>query len=531
LGDLEMLLNRAYYPLTGYLTRPDYESALEAMRLRDGAFWPAPVCLDVDEDIASRTHVGQSVALRDPEGFLLAVLSVEDVWKPSKSREAEALFGKEFRDLPEARRFIETIGDWRVGGAVEGISLPVRHDFRELRLTPADTRRLFATGGWRQVAGYRAQGLIHRGDKEMILRGAREAGARIFLQAAEHVKDALGCDRFTRVRCLQAAAKRFPKNLAILGVSPLFGWGAGPRETLLWATVMKNYGCSHFMMVPEDRGDSSADNRHGKGLLPELTPETVARIAQEEIGIKVIHLEPMAYVEEKAEHIPMSRIGAHMTARSLSPDELKRRLEHELDVPEWFSYPEIIEELRFAFPPKSRQGFTIFLTGLSGSGKSTLAKVLVTKFMEMRDRPVTLLDGDVVRKNLSSELTFSREHRNLNITRIGFVASEITKNGGIAVCAPIAPFEESRRRNRELIGRYGGYIEVYLCTPLSVCEQRDRKGMYAKARAGLISGFTGVDDPYETPESPELTIDTTELTPEEAAQEIMLYLAEQGFIK
>ena len=205
-------------------------------------------------------------------------------------------------------------------------------------------------------------------------------------------------------------------------------------------------------------------------------------------------------------------------------------LEMGLKVPEWFSYPEVVEELQVAFPPRSKQGITIFLTGLSGSGKSTLAKVLLTKFMEMRDRPVTLLDGDVVRKNLSCELNFSREHRNLNVSRIGFVASEITKNGGIALCAPIAPYEESRRQNRELISRCGGYVEVYLSTPLDVCEQRDRKGSYAKARAGKIKGFTGIDDPYIPPSHPDIVLDTSEVTPEEAAQEVLLYLAEQGYI-
>jgi sulfate adenylyltransferase len=199
-------------------------------------------------------------------------------------------------------------------------------------------------------------------------------------------------------------------------------------------------------------------------------------------------------------------------------------------IPTWFSYPEVVNQLQTSCPPRSKQGLTIFMTGFSGSGKSTIAKVLLVKFMEMCDRPVTLLDGDIVRKNLSSELNYSRQHRNLNITRIGFVASEITKNGGIALCAPIAPYEESRQANRELISRYGGYIEVHVATPLEVCEQRDRKGLYAKARAGKVKGVTGVTDPYIPPSNPELTIDTTHITPMEAVQEILLYLEEQGYI-
>jgi sulfate adenylyltransferase len=215
---------------------------------------------------------------------------------------------------------------------------------------------------------------------------------------------------------------------------------------------------------------------------------------------------------------------------SISSQELRRRLIHGEDIPTWFSYPEVVDQLQCSFPPRSKQGFTIFMTGLSGSGKSTIAKVLLVKFMEMCDRPVTLLDGDIVRKNLSSELNFSEEHRNLNITRIGFVASEITKNGGIALCAPIAPYEESRRANRELISRCGGYIEVHVATPLEVCEQRDRKGLYARARAGKVAGVTGITDPYIPPFNPEMTIDTSRVTPMEAVQEILLYLAGQGYI-
>ena len=238
----------------------------------------------------------------------------------------------------------------------------------------------------------------------------------------------------------------------------------------------------------------------------------------------------MGYVEEKAQYVFLENVGEHESVKTITSQELKRRLEWGLEIPEWYSYQNVIQALRRAFPPRSRQGFTVFLTGLSGSGKSTIAKVLMVRFMEMGNRPVTLLDGDIVRKNLSSELNFSEAHRNLNVTRIGFVASEITKNGGIALCAPIAPYEASRAANRELISRYGGYIEVYVSTPLEVCEQRDRKGLYAKARKGLVKGVTGISDPYVPPVNPELTIDTSTMTPAEAVQEILLYLEEQGYI-
>ena len=267
-----------------------------------------------------------------------------------------------------------------------------------------------------------------------------------------------------------------------------------------------------------------------KGLIQKVADTCVNVLVCGETGVGMVAQQKMGYLEEKAQYVFLKDVE-EKNVKTVSSRELRRRLEWGLEIPEWFSYPEVVKELQKSFPPRSKQGFTIFLTGLSGSGKSTIAKVLLVKFMEMRDRPVTLLDGDIVRKNLSSELNYTREHRNLNVTRIGFVASEITKNGGIALCAPIAPYEESRQANREIISRYGGYIEVYVSTPLEVCEARDRKGLYAKARAGKIKGVTGVSDPYIPPSKPELKIDTTNMTPAEAVQEILLYLEDQGYLR
>ncbi len=315
-----------------------------------------------------------------------------------------------------------------------------------------------------------------------------------------------------------------------LGLLPMACRKAGPREALWHAIIKRNYGCSHFG-VADDHGDPYDNDNGSDKFYPLHAAQEMVKEYESETEIKMLPLKNMVYVEEKAQYIPRDEIESGMSVKEISPGELKRRLEKNLDIPEWFSYPEVINELRRAFPPNSKQGFTLFLTGLSGAGKSTIAKVLQVKFMEMRDRPVSLLDGDIVRKNLSSELNFSKEHRDLNITRIGFVASEITKNGGIAICAPIAPYEEPRRANRELISQYGGYIEVYVSTPIEICEQRDRKGLYARAHAGIIKGLTGVDDPYVPPANPEIIIDTTEASPAEAAQEVLLYLEEYGYIK
>jgi sulfate adenylyltransferase len=531
LCDLELLLNRAFYPLKGYLDRIDYESVLSSMRLADKTVWPMPICLDVTEKTASSLQEGQKIALNDEEGFMLAILTVGDIWKPDKRMEAEKVYGcVNAEKHPGVRYLLNSAADWYVGGAIEGLHLPLHFDFKELRLTPSDTNRRFSQSGWRNIIGFHTDEYLHCAHREMVMKAARDSSCNIFLQPVVGLDHPGNIDHYTHVRCYEEIVKQFPRSMSMLSLIPLANRWAGPREALWHAIIKKNYGCSHFL-VADNHGDPFA-HLENDGLFypPHAAQETVAQYG-DEIGITMVPLKEMVYVEDRAEYIAKDEATPDMDIKGISSAELKRRLENDLEIPAWFSYPEVVAELKKAFPPRSRQGFTVFLTGLSGSGKSTIAKALMIKFMEMRERPVTLLDGDIVRHNLSSELTFSKEHRNLNITRIGFVASEITKNGGIALCAPIAPYEESRQVNRELISRYGGYIEVHVATPIEVCEQRDRKGLYAKARAGTVKGVTGVSDPYIPPANPELTIDTTNITPAEAAQEILLYLEEQGYIK
>ena len=528
--DLELLLNRAFYPLAGYNNRADYDSILSQMRLADGTLWPMPICLDITEKLASTLKNGDHLALNDPEGFLLAVLTVGDIFKPDKKEEARAVYGTDDAARhPGVRFLLEQTGEWYVGGSLEGLHLPLHYDFNELRQPPAEIHRRFYQNGWRKVIAYHTTQYMHCRQREMVLHAARDVGANVFLQPVIEPGSLECMDHYTRVRCYHQISQKFPKNMTMLGLLPLCSRWAGPREAVWHAIIRKNYGCSHFM-VAEDHGDPFAEEEEKERFYPLGDAQQLVKEYEAETGIVMVPQPRMAYAEEKAQYLLESQIEAGMKVMHLSRSEFRRRLENDLEVPEWFTYPEIVKEMQYAFPPRSKQGFTIFFTGLSGSGKSTLAKVLYVKFMEMRGRPVTLLDGDIVRKNLSSELNFSKEHRNLNITRIGFVASEITKNGGIAICAPIAPYEESRRANRELICRYGGYIEVYVATPLSTCEARDRKGLYAKARAGMVKGVTGVSDPYVPPANPELIIDTTDVSPTEAAQEVLLYLEEHGYI-
>ncbi len=529
--DLELLLNRAFYPLRGFLNQADYESILDTMRLANGTLWPMPICLDINETTAEALHIGDRLALNDEEGFMLAVLSVESIWQPDKKQEALAVYGTDDPEKhPGVRSLYDQSRDFYVGGTLEGLHLPLHYDFKELRPTPSESHRFFSQSGWRNVIGFHTDKYLHCAHREMILNAARKVGANIILHPVVGLSHPRNLDHYTHIRCYQEIAKKFPKNMIYLGLLPLALRQAGPREALWHAIIKKNYGCSH-LMIAEDHSDPYTSDQPQYPFYPLHASQKLVKKHEDETGIQMVPLKKMVYVEDKAQYIPQDEVEPGMAVKTISSSELKRRLENGLEIPEWFSYPEVVTELRNAFPPRSKQGFTIFITGLSGAGKSTLAKVLYVKFMEMRERPVTLLDGDIVRRNLSSELSFSKEHRNLNITRIGFVASEITKNGGIALCAPIAPYEESRRLNRELISKCGGYIEVYMATPFEICELRDRKGLYAKARAGKVKGVTGVSDPYNPPANPEITIDTTNVTPAEAAQDVLLYLAEQGYVK
>jgi sulfate adenylyltransferase len=292
--------------------------------------------------------------------------------------------------------------------------------------------------------------------------------------------------------------------------------------------ISKNYGCTHFI-VGRDHASPGDDSR-GEPFYQSDDAYRLTEEYSEEIGVSVIKFKEMVYLPFEGEYRFADQVPEKTQTIALTGSDIRHRVRSGRQVPEWATFPEVISEMQKAYPPPRIQGLTVFLTGLSGAGKSTIAKILYSRFLEMGGRPVTLLDGDIVRRNLSSELSFSKEHRDINVRRIGFVASEITKNRGAAICAPIAPYASTRSEIRKAIEVYGGFVEVHVSTPVDVCEKRDRKGMYAKARAGLVKGFTGVDDPYEIPESPEVRIDTTDITPDEAAQEILLFLGQRGYI-
>ena len=526
--DLELLLNGSFSPLEGFMAQADYESVCEKMRLQDGILWPLPVVLDVTEEVAGALNNGVSLALRDPEGTMLAALHVEQVWQADRSDEAKQVFGTDNTEHPGTKYLLEQMNSYYVGGKLEGVTLPVHYDFLELRLTPAKLRDKFASLGWRKVVAFQTRNPMHRAHQELTFRAAADLEANLLIHPVVGMTKPGDVDHYTRVRCYQAVLSHYPKNTALLSLLPLAMRMGGPREALLHAIIRKNHGCTHLIVGRDHAGPGSDSS--GKPFYGPYEAQELLTAYQDELGIQMVPFKMMVYVEDKDTYMPVDQVPEGMKTRSISGTELRERLTTGRDIPSWFSFPEVIAELRRTYPPRGKQGFSVFFTGLPSSGKSTLANVLITRLMEIGGRPTTLLDGDLVRKHLSSELGFSKEHRDINIRRIGWVASEVTKNGGIAVCAPIAPYDRIRKEVRAMVEPVGGFVLIHVATPVEVCEQRDRKGLFAKARAGIIKEFTGVSDPYEEPEDAEIAIDTTELSPQEGVQNVILHLEKEGFI-
>jgi sulfate adenylyltransferase len=529
LCDVELLLNGAFSPLNGFLTQHDYDSVLGSMRLADGTLWPMPINLDVSEAFAQSVKLGENIALRDAEGVLIANMTVTDCWKVDKQAEAEAVFAMINPAHPGVNYLLHEAGDYYLGGTLTGVTAPYYYDFKEYRQSPAQLRAHFEKQNWTNVIAFQTRNPLHRAHVIMTKRLMAQHQAKFVIHTAVGVTKPGDIDHYSRVRCYQKTLKHYPKNSALLSLLPLAMRMAGPREALWQAIIRQNYGFSHFI-VGRDHAGPGRDNRGGHFYDVNAAQQLVLA-HQNELKIKILAAPFLLYSPERGEFCEEHQLLPDEEGLYISGAELRGMLQKGEPIPTWFAYPEIVEELHTVLPPRSKQGVTLFFTGFSGSGKSTLANGVLVKLLEMGGRKVTLLDGDVVRKILSSELTFSKEHRDLNIIRIGYVASEITKNGGIAVCAPIAPYTHTRRKVRSMIEEHGTFVEIHVATSIDVCESRDRKGLYALARSGKLKGFTGIDDPYEVPEHPELRIDTSEYSIAEGVDKVLEKLVEMGILQ
>jgi sulfate adenylyltransferase len=527
LCDLELLANGAFHPLTSFLGPADHESVCERMRLADGTLWPVPITLDVPDDVlaAARSDV---LALRDPEGELLAVLRLSEAWRPDRAAEAAAVFGTTDELHPGVEYLLRRTHPTYVAGELEVLKLPEHRDFRDLRRTPAELRAEFARRGWDRVVAFQTRNPMHRAHQQLTLRAARAAGARLLIHPVVGVGRPGDVDAATRVRCYRALLPEYPAGSALLAVLPLAMRMAGPREAVWHAIIRRNHGATHFIVGRDHAGPGTGSD--GRPFYDPYAAQNLVAAHADEIGIGVVPFRRMVYLPDEDRYRPEDEVPPGTATRSISGTELRQRLARGDELPSWFTPPAVAAELRRRFPPRGRRGFTVFFTGLSGAGKSTIAESLCAVLRERFAREVTLLDGDVVRSHLSAELGFSPTDRDRNVLRIGWVAAEITRHQGIAVCAPIAPYDAARREVRRMVQGGGGFLLVHVATSLAVCEQRDRKGLYARARAGLLPHFTGVSDRYEPPTDAELVLDTESLSVDAAVEAVLDRLTAAGYL-
>ena len=527
LFDLEMLMVEGFKPLTGFMNEDDYQSIVLDMRTVDGDLFPIPIVLDVPD--SADFEVGESILLCDQYGNPLAVMDVESRYQPDKAKEVEGVYGTSDMLHPGVRYVMNQMHDTYIGGTVHKLQLEARHDFKDLRYTPAELKEVFKEKGWDEVVAFQTRNPMHRVHFELVKKAHEKTGAPVLVHPVVGMTREGDIDYITRVHTYRVVCEKYGKDFTFLSLLPLAMRMAGPREALWHMIIRKNYGATHFIVGRDHAGPGKDSN--GEPFYGPYEARDLAEQYAEEVGITVVPSDELAYVESRGEYVSIDELKEDEEVLGISGTEFRRRLFAGEDIPEWFSFPESIAELQVGVAKQRRRGVTIFFTGLSGSGKSTVANILASKLLELQDREVTLLDGDVIRNHLTSELGFSKEHRDLNVQRVGYVASEITKHGGIAVCSLIAPYAQAREKARELVERQGTFVEVYISTPLEVCEERDVKGLYEKARKGLIKGFTGIDDPYEEPQGAELVIDTGTDSPEVFTQQIIDFLVETRAIQ
>lgn len=523
--DLELLATGAFSPLDRFMGKEDHERVLDEMRLANGYIFPIPVTLPVENDPVIR--LDHDIALRNAKNDLLAVMTIEEIYEWDVAEVARRVFGTQDLRHPlvaEMHRW----GKMNISGRLQVFRLPQHYDFKDLRLTPGQTRSALESLGATRVVAFQTRNPLHRAHEELTKRAIEEGDGVLLLHPVVGLTKPGDVDHYTRVRTYKALAQRYyDSDRILLSLLPLAMRLAGPREALWHALIRRNYGANH-LIVGRDHASPGIDSAGNPYYGPYDAQETVAQFS-EELGVKPVPFRELVYVSdegryEEVTHVPHSVRSVSISGRQVREEYLNKGKR----LPDWFTRPEVAEILAEAFPPRHRQGVCIWFTGLSGAGKSATADVLTISLME-RGRQVTLLDGDVVRTHLSKGLGFSREDRDANVRRIGFVASEIVRHGGIAICAAVSPYRTARNDVRNLMEK-GQFIEVYVNTPLEICEQRDVKGMYAKARRGEIKGFTGIDDAYEEPLYAEITLDTTSNSLGVNASLLVEYLIEQGFL-
>ncbi len=524
--DLELLATGAFSPLETFMNRADYETVLNEMRLANKKIFPIPVTLAIED--AAMARVGKPIALKDSQNYLLAILDVEDVYEWSAEDLARKVFGTTDSRHPlvaEMNRW----GKFNLSGNLRVIQLPRRLDFQNLRLTPTDARKRLAEMNNANVVAFQTRNPLHRAHEEMTKRAMEEIGGNLLLHPVVGATKTGDVDRFTRVRTYRTLLQNYyDERRTLLALLPLAMRFAGPREAIWHAIIRRNYGANHFI-VGRNHASPGLDS-NGKSFYAPDAARILAEKFSPEIGVKILSFDEFVFLPDENRYEETSKIPKGATVKSLSGTEAREDYLNEGKLlPEWFSRLETARILAESCLPKNRQGACLWFTGLSGAGKSTTAEILAIRLMET-GRKITLLDGDVVRTHLSKGLGFEKEDRDANVRRIGFVAAEIVRHGGIAICAAVSPYRAVRGEVRAMFDD-DHFIEIFVATPLDVCERRDAKGIYKKARRGEIKNFTGIDDPYEPPPNPEITLDTVNFSAAANARRILEFLAEKKFVE
>jgi sulfate adenylyltransferase len=526
LRDLELITTGAFSPITRFMGKEDYESVLNDMRLADGALFPIPLTLTVDKEaLPAKT---EQIVLRDARNNLIAVMTIEELFSWEPNTEAELVLGTTDPRHPLVSEMIRW-GDDCISGELKLINPPVYHDFVDLRHTPAQVRGMLAEMGNPKVVAFQTRNPTHRIHEELTKRAAEEVGGTLFIHPVVGVTRAGDIDHYTRVRVYRTMVdKYYDSNSTLLSILPLAMRMAGPREALWHAIIRRNYGATHFI-VGRDHAGPGVDGS-GKPFYGPYDAQELVQQHADEIGVQPVFFKELLYLADEERFEEKDKAPKNARIATISGTQVREEyLAKGKYLPEWYTRREVSEILLEMYPPRHKQGFCMWFTGLSGSGKSTTAEVLMSLLLE-RGRQITLLDGDVVRTHLSKGLGFSREDRNTNVLRIGFVAGELARQNGCVIAAAVSPYRDARNECRKMIGE-DRFIEIFVDTPIEVCEDRDVKGLYAKARRGEIKGFTGVDDPYESPRDPEITLDTVKFTPDQNARQIIAYLEGQGFLR
>jgi len=524
--DIELLASGAFSPLDRFMGKADYQQVVHEMRLSSGYIFPIPITLPIE--YRADLQLDCDIALRNSKNELLAVMKVEDIYEWDRAELARRVFGTEDLKHPLMAE-MRSWGPYNLSGQLQVLHLPRHYDFQELRLTPAQTRGRLASLGRSNVVAFQTRNPLHRAHEELIKRAVEEKNGTLLLHPVVGLTKPGDVDHYCRVRTYKALVDRhLDAGSTLLALLPLAMRMAGPREALWHALIRRNYGANH-LIVGRNHADPGLDSMGRPFYSPYEAQEIIERFSAE-LGVNAAPSSEVVYLPDEGRYEQISNLPAQTRIASISGTQVREMyLDRGRPLPEWFTRPEVAEILTETYPPRHRQGVCIWFTGLSGAGKSTTAEILLALMLE-HGRPITLLDGDIVRTHLSQGLGFSKQDRDINVRRIGFVASEIVRHGGLVICSAISPYRAIRNDVRNLVGT-GSFVEVFVDTPFEVCEERDAKGLYAKARLGEIKDFTGIDDPYEPPLCAEITLDTVNCAPEMNARRVLDYLIAQGFVR